>query len=183
MAQPHPASLAIASFATCVLLISGACEKEQPAPGTVVQPRAATDEHGHDHDHDHGTADEHAHDEGDDHDHGESIALGEQSAGVFTLKASRDGGDIVPGKDSPIDVVITSTDGAAPSISAVRFWIGAQDARGSVKALAEIEDQKEPDRWHTHTQIPQPLPEGSTLWVEVEVAGGEKLLASFKLVP
>lgn len=180
MPQIPPASLVLASMASLMLLTSGACEKEQPTEGVVVKPRAATDEHGHDHGHEHAPGEEHAH---DDHDHGAPISLGEQAAGAFALKATRDEGEIVAGKDAAIDVIITSADAAAPGIAAVRFWIGTQDARGSVKVLAEIEDQTEPSRWHTHAEIPAPLPEGSMLWVEIETDSGEKLLASFKLVP
>jgi hypothetical protein len=61
----------------------------------------------------------------------------------------------------------------------VRFWIGLQDANGSVKA--KIEDPKEPNRWHTHTEVPSPLPEGSKLWVEVEIEGGQKTAGSIDL--
>lgn len=182
MSQAHPSSLAIAAMASLMLLTSGACEREQAAEGVVVKPQAAANEHGHDHDHDHdhATGEEHAH---EDHGHGAPISLGEQTAGAFALKATRDEGEIIAGKDCAIDVTITSADAAAPGIAAVRFWIGTQDARGSVKARAEIENQSEPNRWHTHAEIPSPLPEGSTLWVEIETDSGEKLLASFKIVP
>lgn len=113
----------------------------------------------------------HAHD--DDHHHGATTQLGEQVAGGFTIRASRDG-DITPGKDAAIDVWVT---GGTSKVAAVRFWIGTQDAKGSVKAKAELEK----DNWHTHAEIPSPLPTDSKLWVEVESEKGEKVVAGFDL--
>lgn len=121
--------------------------------------------------------DDHAHKPGDDHDHdhghGPTTQLGEQTAGGFAIKASRDG-DITPGGDAAIDVWIT---GGSAKVSAVRFWIGTQDAKGSVKARAELER----DNYHTHVEVPKPLPDGSRLWVEIETDKGEKVLAGFDL--
>lgn len=143
------------------------------APATPV----AKDEHaGHDHaegdGHDHADGNAHEGDgHADEHDHGPTTQLGEQVVGAYTVKASRDGG-LVAGKDAPIDVWVT---GAA--VSKVRFWIGSEDAAGSIKAKAEIER----DNWHTHAEVPDPLPAGSRLWVELEAADGAKTLVGFDL--
>jgi hypothetical protein len=134
-------------------------------------------------DHSHGTAtsgakpkaDDHGHAHGDGHTHGPVTQLGEQTAGGYTVKASRDG-ELKPGGDAPIDVWIT---GGAAKIAAVRFWIGTEDAAGAVKAKAELEK----DNWHTHVEVPSPLPAESKLWVEIEAEGGEKTLAGFALQP
>lgn len=111
---------------------------------------------------------------------GDVIELGTTSIGRFSAHATRDRGDIVPGKDAPIDVTVTSTDGSA-KVSAVRFWIGLEDAKVSVKAKAAIENPAQPDRWHTHAEIPSPLPDGSALWVEIEAADGATSLGKFDL--
>jgi hypothetical protein len=164
------------STATCltgtIILASAfafaACEKKAPTTPQPTQTTKPVDDHGHSHDdgHDHG------------HDHGGTpIALGEQTVGLFTIKATRDSGEIVAGKDSPIDATVTPTGTA--KVAAVRFWIGTQDAKGSVKAKAEIEDPKNPNGWHTHAEIPSPLPEGSKIWVEVEDDAGAKHVAGF----
>ncbi len=144
-----------------------ACEKKAPTTATPPKPATtATDGHTHDDGHDHG------------HDHGGTpIALGEQAVGPFTIKASRDSGEIVAGKDAPIDATVTPT-GAAKAV-AVRFWVGTQDAKGSVKAKADIEDPKDPNRWHTHAEIPNPIPEGSKIWVEIEDDAGAEHIAGF----
>jgi hypothetical protein len=67
------------------------------------------------------------------------------------------------------------------SAIAVRFWIGTEDAVGSMKAKSEIENPAEPNRWHTHADVPNPIPTGSKLWVEIESDTGEKVTGSFDL--
>lgn len=158
------ASLALAPVAALTTL-SG-CEKKAPAPA----PTTKTDKHDHDHD-----------DKGHDHGHGAAIALGEQEVGGFTAKVTRDEGKIVAGKEAAIDVTVTPRSGSTAKATAVRFWIGTQDAKGSVKAKADIEDPKEPNRWHTHAEVPNPLPAGSKLWVEIEDDKGTKSVAGFDL--
>ena len=110
--------------------------------------------------------------------HGAVIELGNATIGAFTVRASRDQGEINAGGDAPIDVWLT---GGTQKVIGVRFWIGTQDAKGSVKAKADIEDPKEPNRWHTHAEVPNPLPPGSKLWVEVATEGGQKTSGSFDL--
>jgi hypothetical protein len=138
-----------------------------PAPHTHADG-SSHDDHDHDHDHDH--AGESAPME-DGHS-GVVTQLGEQPAGAFTVKASRDG-EIKAGSDAPVDIWVS---GGSP-VAAVRFWIGTEDGQGSVKAKAEIEG----DHWHTHCDVPSPLPAGAKLWVEVEAESGEKSVCSFEL--
>jgi hypothetical protein len=162
------AVLSIAPLAA-VSTLTG-CEEKKPA----ATP-AKADDHGHDH----GPSGEHA---APKPGHGGAvIALGEQTIGTFTAKATRDEGQIVAGKDTPIDVAITPVSGATTKAAAVRFWIGTQDAKGSVKAKAEIEDPKDPNRWHVHAEIPNPMPAGSKLWVEIEDDKGGTVAGSFDL--
>jgi hypothetical protein len=137
-----------------------ACEKKAPAPAPkAAAPKAS----GHDHEH-------------EGHGHAHVITLGEATSGAYTVKATRDEGEIKAGGDAPIDVTITG----AP-VKAVRFWIGTEDAAASVKARAEVENAAEPNRWHTHAEIPDPLPAGSKLWVEIEGDSGAPTVVSFDL--
>lgn len=171
----------------CAALPMAACEREPAKPPTATPPSSGTpttatppkdghshasgDAHGdHDHDHDHAAGGEM---HGDDHHHGPTTALGEKDAGAFKVRASRDG-EIKAGSDAPIDVWVT---GGTEKVSAVRFWIGVESAKGSVKARAELEK----DNWHTHADVPSPLPAGSALWVEIETDKGSKVLVSFDL--
>jgi hypothetical protein len=107
--------------------------------------------------------------------HGATTELGTQTIGGWTVRASRDG-EIVAGKDAPIDAFLS---GGTGKIAAVRFWIGAADAAGSVKARAEIEGQ--PNHWHTHAEVPNPIPAGSKLWVEIEIEDHTTQSGSFDL--
>ncbi len=141
----------------------GGCERK-PEPAKPASPAPKPDTHAQEHDGHHD----------DDHAHGPTTELGEQSADGFTIRASRDG-DVTPGKDVPIDVWVTP--GTGTKVSAVRLWIGTRNAKGSVKARAEIEQ----DRWHTHAEVPSPMPEGGRLWVEVEAEGGAKTVVGFDL--
>ncbi len=113
--------------------------------------------------------------------HRDPIALGQATVGDLTVRASRDAGEIKPAGDAPIDVWLTTADGQPATVSAVRLWIGTEDAKGSVKARADIEDPAQPNHWHTHAEVPDPLPEGSRLWVEIERPDGAKTAASFDL--
>lgn len=147
------------------------CEEKKPAAAP-----AKADDHGHDH----GPGGEHV-DLGAGHG-GAVIALGEQTIGAFTAKATRDEGQIIAGKDAPIDVTITPAAGATTKATAVRFWIGTEDAKGSVKAKADVEDPNDPNRWHVHAEIPNPIPEGSMLWVEIESEDGTTSVGRFDLL-
>jgi|SRR5688572_13916181 len=111
---------------------------------------------------------------------GPVIELGNATIGGYSVRASRDQGEIKPGGDAPIDVWVT---GGTGKVIAVRFWIGTQTGDESVKAKADIENPAEPNHWHTHAEVPNPLPPGSKLWVEIEIEGQGKRVGSFDLQP
>ena len=156
------------------MLVIGGCEQKPASPSTPA-PAA----HSHGDGHDHGPNGEHV-DKGQGHG-GPVIPLGEQTLGQFTAIATRDEGAVVAGKDAAFDITITPAPSATAKVSAVRIWIGTEDAKGSVKAKAEIEDPKKPNTWHTHAEVPNPIPQGSKLWVEVEDDKGAKSVGSFDL--
>lgn len=146
------------------LALAGGCDRKPPAdsggtPATNsgAQPPANDDGHG---------------------GHGAPIELGAVKIGAFDVRAARDWGDIVAGGDAPIDVWIT---GGTTKVTAVRFWIGVADARGSMKVRAEIEDPAQPSHWHTHVELPAPLPDDCELWVEIETDAGATVTGSFDL--
>lgn len=151
-----------AILTVCTMAVVG-CERQPAATQTKAPAPAAKGGHGHEHDHDH--------DHGDGHSHGATTQLGEQVVEGLTVKASRDG-DLKAGGDAAVDIRISGG-----SVAAVRFWIGTQDAAGSVKARAELEK----DVWHSHLEVPNPIPEGGRLWVQVEKQGGGEVLVSFDL--
>ena len=165
-----PLSLVILSLASLAVL---GCDKPAtpvvvaPTPAPAVDPNA-----GHDH-----AADPHA---AGGHGDGAVIALGTFKLGTFEVTVTRDVGAITAGGEAAIDATLA---GQTANVSAVRFWIGTSDGKGSVKAKAEIEDPTQPNRWHTHAEVPTPLATNAQVWVEIEVKSGEKLAAAFDLKP
>jgi hypothetical protein len=135
----------------------GACGKEPAPPTKPATPQAASSA---------------------SKDH-KLIDLGVGTADSFTVKATRDEGPIKPGGDAPIEATVT---GGAKKPAKVRFWVGLEDAKASIKASAEIENAtKAPNTWHTHAQVPDPIPAGSRIWVEIEDDAGAKSRVSFDL--
>lgn len=169
-----PLMLALPALALAVALT--ACDKKSESP---AKPAANSGGHAAGDGHDHKTGDGHDHKDGDDHDHkdghghGPKTELGSQSAGGMTIVAAREGG-VTPGGEATFDIGVS---GGAGKPAAVRVWIGTQDGKGSIKGKAEAEG----DGWHAHTEVPKPLPAGSKLWVEVEIANGEKHTVGFDL--
>lgn len=106
---------------------------------------------------------------------GESIELGTVEVAGHSIRASRDKGAITAGADSPVDVWINESSGK--DVTVVRLWIGTADAKGSLKVKADLED----GHWHTHVEVPDPLPAQSKLWVEFEAKDQQKQTASFDL--
>ena len=156
---------------------AGAGGAAQSAPAPAKAPAADAHDHAHgDHAHDHKDGDAHSHGGehgGEGHSHGPTVQLGEQSSGALAIKASRDG-DVTPGGELPVDIWIT---GGSARVSSVRFWVGIESGKGSVKAKAALEA----DNWHNHAEVPSPLPEGSKLWISIELSDGTKSLVSFDL--
>jgi hypothetical protein len=152
-----------------------------PAPTTAHTDAAHTDAAHTDAAHTDAAHTDAAHTDASGHHGGHVIDLGTGTIGAFSVKATRDEGQIVAGKDAPIDVTVTPTGDAHAKVSAVRFWIGGESAKGSVKAKAEIENPKEPNRWHTHAEIPSELAADSKLWVEIEDDHGATAKGSFDL--
>lgn len=192
--MPSLKALTLAAILSSVpaLLLTG-CEDKKAAPAPPANTTGApADDHDHDHAHDHDHDHDHDHAHNADGSHpadnasapghgGPVIDLGTLVVGPFNAIATRDAGDIVPGKDGAFDVTITPVEGSALQASAVRFWIGTEDAKGSVKAKAAIEDPKAPNRWHTHAEVPSPMPAGSKFWFEIEDDKGGTHLGSFEL--
>lgn len=170
--------LTLCAFIVVSLVVIPACEQKNSNSKQATADQAADD-------HAHGPDGEHT-----DHDapmesaagHGGAvIQLGTSTIGSFNVLATRDEGLIVAGKDAPIDVTVAPVAGSTAKAAAVRFWIGTEDAKGSVKAKSEIENPAEPNRWHTHAEVPNPIPAGSRLWVEIETDKDGTVTGSFEL--
>lgn len=111
--------------------------------------------------------------------HGPATDLGSTTVDGWTVRATRS--EIKAGEsDIGVDVWIT---GGTAKISAVRCWIGTEDAAGSIKSLVNVESQSDPDHRHAHVEMPSALPPEKEvkLWVEWEDDSGAKHLTSFDL--
>ena len=162
-------AIVVISFATLSLI---ACDGEKSPVVAAPTPTAKP------------AVDDHA-----GHDHGAPAApvahaaapvvdLGTISLGTVQAHVTRDAGAITAGGEAPIDATITGT---ATKISTVRFWIGTADGKGSMKAKADIENPKNPNTWHTHVEVPNPIPAGSQVWIEIQLESNEKLAMAFDL--
>lgn len=117
------------------------------ADGTVHRDEPAAPDGGHSHAH------------GDRHPLGK-IEVGGYSIDVFQIT------DIVPGKEGDFDLDFP-TGRALPA--AVRGWIGVESSLGSMKVRFEKEAES---RMHGHPEVPEPIPAGSQLWIEIESSDG-----------
>ncbi len=168
----------ILSSVLSIAIMAIGCDRKPETGTPATTPPAATEKHD-DHDgHDHAAEEAAGRRAGHT---GEAIELGTTKIGELAVRASRDKGDIKPGGDAPIDVWLTTADGKPATVTALRFWIGTEDAKGSIKAKADIEDPMQPNHWHTHVEFPDPLPADCKLWVQIEVTSGERLVTSFPL--
>ena len=105
-------------------------------------------------------------------EHANRIELGTKKVAGLDLKAMQDE-PVKAGGEGAFDLIIT---GGKPK--AVRFWVGTEDGKGSVKAKA---DEETPDNWHTHVEVPDPLPAGSKFCAEIEPPTGAKFTVVFDL--
>jgi hypothetical protein len=177
-------ALASIVLAGAFLCGCGAHNHDEGEPASHSHGRGGDHAHDHDHDHDHGH--DHSHGmggHGHGHGHGGSvIALGEQAAGPYRLKATRDEGAIEAGGEAPVDVWVDAASESAPRVTAVHFWIGDEAGTAAQRARGIIEDIDHPTVWHAHVKIPDPMPAGARLWVEITSDAGERtVVASFDL--
>jgi hypothetical protein len=161
------------TLAIVAAIMMAGCQNDTSATPSNEPP---TSSQGNDHGDDHAEGE---HDEEGEHGHeGEMRELGSTAAGEWTVKASITAGDLTAGGEAVVDCEIS---GSSEPITAVRCWIGTQDAQGAIKALAEVEDADEPAHGHAHVEVPQPLADDSRLWIEVEDETGAKQTAGFDL--
>jgi hypothetical protein len=108
--------------------------------------------------------------------HANAITLGETTVAGLKITAKQDE-PVKAGGEGAFDLLITGYP-AGGKPKAVRFWVGVETGEGSAKAKAEEET---PDNWHTHTEVPNPIPAGAKFWAEIEPAAGDKFKVSFPM--
>lgn len=106
----------------------------------------------------------------DDH-HGERHPIGSVSLGGHTFQVVQQG-EVTAGKETLLFLETSTPDQPLP---VARAWIGIESGAGSMKARLT----KEGDHaLHAHVEVPDPLPQGAMLWLEIE-DGSAKVRNSF----
>ncbi len=113
--------------------------------------------------------DDGGHGDGEEHGHGRKASLGSADIGGSKVEVALLG-DVAAGHEAVLDVTV---DGDAPE--ALRIWVGTESGQGSMKAKLDASDGV----YHGHVETPDPLPEGSAIWVELEAADGTRTKGSF----
>ncbi len=121
-------------------------------------------------------ADEHAGHDHAGHAHGPTSAVGAVKIGEVSVAASASGAMAI-GKPWHIEVKLTPVQ---PAPKAVRVWVGAENARGSVKAKAEAEHAAGGE-YSANVEVPAPLPADARLWIALETADGQSAKGSIAL--
>lgn len=98
-----------------------------------------------------------------DHDHATTApattSLGTITIDGFEMEVIQEG-RVVAGQEATFEITINGN----KEPKAVRVWIGIESGRGSRKGKAHKHD----DKMEVHADVPDPMPEGSRLWIEVE---------------
>jgi ABC-type Zn2+ transport system substrate-binding protein/surface adhesin len=167
MKHMHTTTTTLALLAACGLALSGCGES------------GSDDDHGHAEDtHTHAdgsTHGEHADDETmdvDDHEHDE-VALNPAIIGDMTVELAQNHGAIKGGQESHLVVKLPYNDNGS---TVVRAWIGTDDRTLSYVGKGEYAASH--DDYDIHTMAPDPLPENSMWWIEVEKPDGTKVIGS-----
>ena len=122
------------------------------------------------HTHDHGseTVDAHGHDHADgghhhDHDHGDEVSLGSFMIGEHEIEAAQSHGNVEAGKEGHLVIKLPYNDNGA---TVVRAWIGTEDR--TLSTVGRGEYAADHDDYDILAVAPDPLPENTLWWVEVE---------------
>ena len=107
--------------------------------------------------------------------HANAVTIGETTVSGLKILAKQDE-PVAAGGEGAFDFIVTGYP-AGGKPKSVRLWVGVESGEGSVKAKAEEES---PDNWHSHVEVPKPIPAGAKFWAEVEPATGKKFKVSFE---
>jgi hypothetical protein len=150
-----------------------ACEQrnQPPAPARTGE---APHQHADGTTHMHGEGNAHAHD--DDHEHDE-VELGTFEFGNPPMQVglAQSHGSIEAGKEGHLVVKLPYNDGGA---TIVRAWLGTDDRTLSYVGRGEYAASH--DDYDIHAMAPDPLPENTMWWIEIEKPDGTKVIGSAK---
>lgn len=142
-------------------------DHNEHAAGTHVHDDGSMHaDHADEHDEDHMGEEEHAHDE---------VPLDAAMIGGLTVQLAQGHGAVEPGKESHLVVKLPYSDNGA---TIVRAWIGTEDRTLSFVGKGEYAPSH--DDYDIHAMAPDPLPENTMWWIEVEKPDGTKGVGSAK---
>lgn len=171
--------LLICAIATVLAIGLAACDGNGSGDGAgTAAGTARNDDADHDHDHgdddhdhaDHDHADDdHDHDhamDDDEHDHDE-VTLGTTMVGDMRVEVAQGHGMMEAGKEMHLVVKLPYDDGGETT---VRAWIGTEDRMGSLVAMGDYAASH--DDYDIHVEAPDPLPDDTMWWIEIEKPDG-----------
>jgi hypothetical protein len=127
---------------------------------------AAGKTHGHGHEGEMGEGHDHAHDE---------VSLGTVKIGEMEVELAQGHGKVEAGKEGHLVVNLPYKDNGA---TIVRAWIGTDDRTMSLVGKGEYAPSH--DDYDIHAVAPDPLPENTMWWIEIEKPDGTRTVGSAK---
>ena len=115
------------------------------------------------------------HDE-EEHEHDE-VPLGKFDIGGITVGAGQGHGAVEAGKEGHLVIKLPYQDQGA---TVLRAWIGIEDR--TLSSVGKGEYAASHDDYDIHVVAPDPLPEGTGWWLEIEKPDGTRAVGSFPLL-
>ena len=101
------------------------------------------------------------------------VSIGTVTIGEHVIELSQGHGAVAAGAEGHLVVKLPYSDEGA---TVVRAWIGGEDRTLSLVGLAEYAPSH--DDYDVHAVAPDPLPQDTLRWIELEQPDGTKLLGS-----
>jgi hypothetical protein len=114
--------------------------------------------------------------EEEEHAHNE-VLLGEFEIGGMMVKAAQDHGSVEPGKEGHLVVTLPYNDEGQ---TVTRAWIGTEDR--TLSTVGKGDYAASHNDYDIHAIAPNPLPEGTKWWLEIEKPDGTKSVGSIPLL-
>ncbi len=111
-----------------------------------------------------------------EHEH-EEIALGTFDIDGMSIEAAQSHGEVEAGKEGHLVIKLPYNDNGE---TVVRVWIGSEDR--TLSSVGKGEYAPSHDDYDIHAVAPDPLPEGSMWWLEIEKPDGTKGVGSIPLL-
>lgn len=159
--------------AACSLMILAGCETPEETAGNGAGDAHATHEEGED-----GHAHEDGEGHGDSHEHEhDEVDLGLHEVGDMSIKAAQGHGSVEAGKESHLIIQLPDPDDGA---TVVRAWLGTDDR--TLSAVGKGQYAPSHDDYDIHAVAPDPLPEDTAWWIEIEKPDGSVTVGSIPIL-